>query len=67
MAKRITRTVKVYQTAGVNGGVKNHLTMETAMDDIKNGASYMGEKEFLQYMDIDTWNANCETAEKEVK
>lgn len=65
MAKKITRTVRVYQTAGVNGGIKNHLTMGTAMEDIKNGATYLGEKNFLQSMDIDTWNANCEMTEKE--
>lgn len=66
MAKKITRTVRVYQTES-NGVIINHLTMESAMDHIKTGASYLGEKNFLQSMDIDTWNANCEMAEKEVK
>ena len=66
MAKKITRTVRVYQTES-NGIVINHLTMESAMADIKNGASYIGEKEMTQFMSIDTWNANCEMVEKEVK
>lgn len=66
MAKKITRTVRVYQTES-DGVLMNHLTMESAMNHIKTGASYLGEKEFLQSMDIDTWNANCEMTEKEVK
>ena len=64
MAKKITRTVRVYQTES-NGTTINHLTMESAMEDIKTGASYLGEKNFLQFMDIDTWNKNCEMVEKE--
>lgn len=64
--KRITRTVKSYQTEK-GGVVKNNLSMREAMEEIKNGASYLGEKEMTQYMDIDTWNANCEMVEKEVK
>ena len=47
--------------------VKNNLSMQEAMEQIKNGASYLGEKEMLQYMDIETWNANCEMVEKEVR
>ena len=66
MAKRITRTVTSYQTEK-GGVVKNNLSMQEAMEEIKNGASYLGEKEVTQYMDIDTWNANCEMVEKEVK
>ena len=66
MAKKITRTVRAYQTES-NGVIMNHFTMESAMEHIKTGASYLGEKEFLQYMDIDTWNANCKMVEKEVK
>jgi len=66
MAKKITRTVRVYQTES-DGVLTNHLAMESAMNHIKTGASYLGEKEFLQSMDIDTWNANCEMVEKEVK
>lgn len=38
-----------------------------AMEEIKNGASYLGEKEMTQFMNIDDWNANCEMTEKEVK
>lgn len=64
MAKNITRTVRVYQTES-NGVIINHLTMESAMAHIKTGAAYIGEKKFLQFMDIDTWNANCEMIEKE--
>ena len=37
------------------------------MEAIKKGATYLGEKEMLQYMDIAKWNANCEMVEKEVK
>lgn len=66
MAKKITRTVRVYQTE-IDGVTMNHFTMESAMNHIKAGASYLGEKEFLQSMDIDTWNLNCEMVEKEVK
>lgn len=66
MAKKITRTATSYQTEK-DGVVKNNLSMREAMEAIKNGASYLGEKEMLQYMDIDTWNANCEMVEKEVK
>lgn len=66
MAKKITRTVTSYQTEK-DGVVRNNLSMPEAMEEIKNGASYLGEKEMTQYMDIDTWNANCEMAEKEVK
>ena len=66
MGKKITRSVKAYQTES-NGVIMNHLSMESAMNHIKAGASYLGEKEFLQSMDIDTWNANCEMIEKEVK
>lgn len=66
MAKKITRTVTSYQTEK-NGVIKNNLIMQEAMEEIKNGASYLGEKEMTQYMDIETWNANCEMVEKEVK
>lgn len=66
MAKKITRTVTNYQTEK-DGVVKNNLSMQEAMEEIKNGASYLGEKEMTQYMNIDTWNANCEMVEKEVQ
>ena len=66
MAKKITRTVRVYQTES-NGFIMNHFTMESAMKSVKTGASYLGEKKFLQSMDIDEWNANCEMIEKEVQ
>lgn len=66
MAKKITRTVRAYQTES-NGVIVNHLTMESAMAHIKTGAAYIGEKEFLQSMDIDTWNENCTMTEKEGK
>lgn len=66
MAKKITRTVTSYQTEQ-GGNIKNNLTMQEAMNEIKNGASYLGEKEMTQYMDIETWNASCEMTEKEVK
>lgn len=59
MAKRITRTVTSYQTEK-SGVISNNLSMEEAMEAIKKGATYLGEKEMLQYMDIATWNANCE-------
>ena len=66
MAKKITRTVTSYQTEQ-GGVITNNLTMQEAMKKIKDGASYLGEKEMTQYMDIETWNTNCEMAEKEVK
>lgn len=66
MAKKITRTVTSYQTEQ-SGVIKNNLLMQEAMEEIKNGASYLGEKEMTQYMDIETWNENCEMVEKEVK
>lgn len=66
MAKKITRTVTSYQTEQ-GGNIKNNLTMHEAMNEIKNGATYLGEKEMTQYMDIETWNASCEMVEKEVK
>lgn len=66
MAKKITRTVTIYQTEK-DGVVKNNLSMQEAMEEIKNGASYLGEKEMTQYMDIAKWNANCEMVEKEVR
>lgn len=66
MAKKITRTVTSYQTEK-DGVVRNNMSMVEAMEEIKNGADYLGEKEMTQYMDIATWNANCEMAEKEVK
>lgn len=66
MAKKITRTVTSYQTEK-DGVLRNNLSMAEAMKEIKNGASYLGEKEMTQYMDIETWNANCEMVEKEVK
>lgn len=43
MAKKITRTVKSYQTKK-DGVVKNNLSMQEATEEIKNGASYLGEK-----------------------
>lgn len=46
MAKRITRTVMAYQTES-NGVIMNHFTMKSAMEHIKTGASYLGEKEFF--------------------
>lgn len=66
MAKKITRTVTSYQTEK-DGVVRNNLSMVEAMEEIKNGASYLGEKEMTQYMDIDTRNANCEMVEKEAR
>lgn len=63
MVKRITRTVTSYQTER-DGVIKNNLSMQEAMDEIKNGAAYLGEKEMMQYMDIATWKANCEMVEK---
>ena len=63
MAKRITRSVTSYQTEK-EGVITNNLTMQDAMEQIKNGASYLGEKEMLQYMGINAWNANCEMVEK---
>ena len=66
MAKKITRTVTSYQTEK-DGVVRNNLSMVEAMEEIKNGADYLGEKEMTQYMDIATWNANCGMVEKEVK
>lgn len=63
MATKITRTVTSYQTER-DGVIKNGLSMQEAMDEIKNGAAYLGEKEMMQYMDIPTWNANCEMVEK---
>lgn len=66
MAKRITRTVTSYQTEK-GGVIKNNLSMQEAMEEIKYGASYLGEKKMTQYMDIETWNANCEMVEQEVK
>lgn len=66
MAKKITRTVTSYQTEQ-NGVIKNNLTMQDAMKEIKNSASYLGEKEMLQYMSVEDWNANCEMVEKEGK
>lgn len=66
MAKRITRTVTSYQTEQ-NGVIKNNLSMQEAMEEIKNGATYLCEKSMTQFMDIDTWNANCEMVEKEVQ
>ena len=66
MAKKITRTVTSYQTEK-GGAVKSNLSMQEAMEEIKNGATYLGEKEMTQYMDTDTWNANCKMVEKEVK
>ena len=65
MAKRITRTVTSYQTEQ-GGVIKNNLSMQEAMEAIKNGASYLGEKEMTQFMNVDAWNANCEMVEKEV-
>ena len=59
MAKRISRTVTSYQTEK-SGVISNNLSMVEAMEAIKNGATYLGEKEMTQYMDIATWNANCE-------
>lgn len=64
MAKKITRTVTSYQTEQ-NGVVKNNLSRGEAMEEIKNGASYLGEKEMTQYMSIEDWNANCKMVEKE--
>ena len=66
MATKITRTVTSYQTER-DGVIKNNLSMREAMDELNNGASYLGEKKILQYMDIATWNANCEIVEKEEK
>ena len=66
MAKRIARTVTSYQTEK-GGVISNNLSMEEAMEAIKKGATYLGEKEMSQYMDIAKWNANCEMVEKEVK
>ena len=66
MATEITRTVTSYQTER-GGVIKNNLSMREAMDELNNGASYLGEKKILQYMDIATWNANCEIVEKEEK
>lgn len=66
MEKKVTRTVTSYQTEK-NGVVKNNLSMVEAMEEIKNGASYLGEKEMTQYMDIEMWNANCEMVEQEVR
>lgn len=66
MAKKITRTVRSYQTKK-DGVVKNNLSMQEAMEEIKSGAEYLGEKEMTQYMDIETWNANCEMVEKEAR
>lgn len=66
MAKRISRKVTSYQTEK-SGVISNNLSMEEAMEAIKKGATYLGEKEMLQYMDIAKWNANCEMVEKEVK
>lgn len=66
MAKRITRTVTSYQTEQ-DGVIKNNLSMEEAMGAIKNGATYLGKKSMTQFMNIDTWNANCEMVEKEVQ
>lgn len=66
MAKKITRTVTSYQTEK-DGVIRNNLSMQEAMEEIKNGASYLGEKEMSQSMDIEKWNATCEMAEKEVK
>lgn len=43
MAKRITRTVTSYQTEQ-DGVIKNNLSMQEAMEAIKNGATYLGEK-----------------------
>ena len=63
MATKITRTVTSYQTER-GGVIKNNLSMREAMDELNNGASYLGEKKILQYMDIATWNANCEMVEK---
>lgn len=63
MATKITRTVTSYQTE-LGGVIKNNLSMREAMDELNNGASYLGEKKILQYMDIATWNANCEMVEK---
>lgn len=66
MAKKITRTATSYQTEK-DGVVRNNLSMVEAMEEVKNGASYLGEKEMTQFMNIDDWNANCEMTEKEVK
>lgn len=66
MAKKITRTVTSYQTER-GGVITNNLTMQEAMEEIKNGAAYLGEKEMTQFMDNEKWNANCEMVEKEVK
>lgn len=63
MATKITRTVTSYQTE-LGGVIKNNLSMREAMDELNNGASYLGEKKILQYMDIATWNAHCEMVEK---
>ena len=66
MAKKIARTVTSYQTEK-DGVIRNNLSMVEAMEEIKNGADYLGEKEMTQFMNIDDWNANCEMTEKEVK
>lgn len=66
MTKRITRTVTSYQTEQ-DGVIKNNLSMQEAMEAIKNGATYLGEKSMTQFMSIETWNANCEMVEKEVQ
>ena len=66
MVKKITRTVTSYQTEK-DGVLRNNLSMADAMEEIKNGASYLGEKKMTQFMSIETWCANCEMVEKEVK
>ena len=43
MAKKITRTVTSYQTEK-DGVIRNNLSMQEAMEEIKNGASYLGER-----------------------
>lgn len=43
MAKRITRTVTSYRTEQ-DGVIKNNLSMQEAMEAIKNGETYLGEK-----------------------
>ena len=64
MAKKVTRTDRVYRVIMPGDVVSDCATMEEALELTQLGGAYQGEVKVTREMDVSTWIANSKIQEK---
>ena len=64
MAKKVTRTDRVYRVIMPGDVVTDCATMEEALEATRLGGVYQGEVKVTREMEMSTWLANSKIQEK---